>query len=106
MNQIQQIAVAAGFVQALYESDDVRDLWVASLQSTDWAGLCVLIQQTLGLAQTPSEDDLAAMRTYVATYTPASPTTVQGEDPRVLAAYVFNGMNPPPPGGARSNPPG
>jgi hypothetical protein len=94
MNQIQQEAVAAGFIQALYESEEVRNSWVAS-QSDGWVGLGALIQQTLGLAQTPSAADLAAMRTYSESYEPASPTIVQVEDDRINSICIFNGANGP-----------
>lgn len=93
MNQTQLEAVAAGFIQALYESVAVRTSWYAIQQSGNWAGLGALIQETLGLAVTPTMTDIAAMSAYAApaSYVAASPTSVQGEDSRVQANIIFNG---------------
>lgn len=93
MNQTQLEAVAAGFVQALYESGAVRSSWSALAAAGNWAGVCQLIQQTLGLAQQPTLNDLAAMRTYTQTYVPASPTTVQDDYPSIDGGIIFNGAD-------------
>jgi hypothetical protein len=95
MNETQRKAVAAGFIQALYEDSTVRDAWVKCRQN-DWAGLGALIQTTLGLAQTPSDDDIDAMRSYAAPkYYCATPVDVENRDSRVEAVCVFNGAQPP-----------
>jgi hypothetical protein len=96
MNQTQVIAVAAGFIQALYEDANVRKAWV-TCKNNKWAGLAKLIQATLGLTQTPTDADIAAMRNYVASkYYCATPADVQQRDSEVEAPYVFNGLHPPP----------
>jgi hypothetical protein len=105
MNPTQCKAVAAGFIQALFEDIEVRNGWVTCMKN-NWKGLGAFIQATLGLAQTPTDADINAMREYAADeYFCATPDNVQAKDARVEAPYVFNGMNPPPPGGPRTNPP-
>lgn len=61
MNTIQREAVAAGFIEALSNAE-VLAAWQAA--NADSAALRNLIRTTLGLAQTPSEDDLAAMQAF------------------------------------------
>ncbi len=90
MSPTQQNAAAAGFIQALYDSATLRAQWV-EIQSNGWEGLGALIQSTLGLAVTPSDADLAAMRIYSKSYTPASPADLAGEDPSVNPVCIFNG---------------
>jgi hypothetical protein len=96
MNDTQLKAVAAGFIQALFEDVEVRNAWVNCMKN-NWKGLDALIQSTLGLAQLPVAADIEAMRAYAAgEYFCATPDNVHAKDTRVEAAYVFNGMNPPP----------
>jgi hypothetical protein len=97
MNQTQVKAAAAGFIQALYEDASVRSAWV-KCRNNKWAGLGELIQATLGLTQTPTNADIAAMHDYAASkYYCATPADVQQRDSQVEAPYVFNGVHPPPP---------
>jgi hypothetical protein len=97
MDQTQVKAVAAGFIQALFEDVEVRNGWV-TCRKHNWDGLGALIQTTLGLKEPPVDADIEAMRAYAADeYFCATPDNVQAKDARVEAAYVFNGMNPPPP---------
>ncbi len=103
MNPTQQKAVAAGFIQALYEDKNVRDAWVTCMKNK-WAGLGALIQATLGLKEAPTDADIAAMRAYAAdAYYCATPDDVQQRDDRVNAVVVFNGMNGPLPGADPTN---
>lgn len=95
MNPTQQIAVAAGFLQALHASEPVLDSWSTLAAVSNWAGVCELIQETLGLTEAPTEDDLAAMRAYVnaTSFTPASPALIQQDYPGINSVCIFNGMN-------------
>jgi hypothetical protein len=105
MNDIQRKAAAAGFIQALKESVDVRDQWLAYRYSYDWLGLRLFIQETLQLTQTPSPDDLEAMRNYAAEHLQTEADAVARIDKRILPKYIFNGMHPPPGGVSWYEPP-
>lgn len=96
MNDLQQKAAVAGFVQALAESEEARNKWLSYFQAQDWVGLRLFIQETLGLAYTPSPEDLDAMRAYANVYTAASPSTLHEGDERIPATYVFDGAQFPP----------
>jgi hypothetical protein len=61
MANVQQAAIAAGFLHALRDAGVLAEWQNAKGDSSK---LCALIQKTLGLAQTPSAADLAAMRDY------------------------------------------
>ena len=61
MATVQQAAIAAGFMHALGDAGVLAE-WQSA--KSDSGKLCALIQKTLGLAQTPSAADLAAMRAY------------------------------------------
>jgi hypothetical protein len=97
MNNIQRRAVVAGFIHALKESPDVRDKWTLIFSTRDWRGLRILIGETLGLAETPSEEDLEAMRIHSLDRLMHQLEELQQLDQRIEADYVLNGMYRPPP---------
>ncbi|HUN29332.1 MAG TPA: hypothetical protein VMV65_05975 [Alphaproteobacteria bacterium] len=64
MTEIQQHATAAGFLHALHASHEVFNEWMA-LKKDDYAAIGKLIQKTVGLAETPSTQDIHAMASYI-----------------------------------------
>ena len=64
MQDIQHKAAVAGFIHALYVSKPYRDKWADIRVRRDWAAMRALIAETVGLAQTPNEEDLEAMRVH------------------------------------------
>lgn len=99
MEDIQRKAAAAGFLHALKESRDVRDQWVTYFATKDWAGVRGLIGRTLGLARTPSEEDLAAMRIHTEDRLLPQRDELAAMDERIVAACICNGADPWHPGG-------
>jgi hypothetical protein len=61
MATIQHAAVAAGFMHALHDPETFAK-WQAAYP--DPAAVKKLIQDTLGLAQPPSDEDMEEMRKY------------------------------------------
>ncbi len=92
MNNIQCQAVVAGFIYALKESPEVRDKWIRIYSARDWPGLRVLIGETLGLAEAPSEEELEAMRIHSWDRLMHQLEELQGLDRQIKARHVFNGM--------------
>jgi hypothetical protein len=66
VTETQQHGAAAGFLHVLHTSPDVFQKWI-ELQKGDYAGIGSLLQESLGLAETPTPDDLHAMTTHIAT---------------------------------------
>jgi hypothetical protein len=64
MNDVQQRAVAAGFLHALQTTPALFEEWNA-IPKTDDVAIGALIQKTMGLTQAPSKDDLTAMATHI-----------------------------------------
>jgi 23S rRNA maturation-related 3'-5' exoribonuclease YhaM len=64
MTEVQRQATAAGFLHALHKSPEVFKEWTAA-KKDDYATLGKLIQKSVGLAETPSVDDIHAMAKHV-----------------------------------------
>ncbi|HUZ48904.1 MAG TPA: hypothetical protein VMW12_04065 [Candidatus Dormibacteraeota bacterium] len=64
MNDVQRQAVAAGFIHALGQSSDTLARWSA-IAKNDHVVVGAFIQETLGLAEPPSADDLSSMSSHV-----------------------------------------
>jgi hypothetical protein len=104
MNEIQRKAAAAGFIHALRESPEVRDEWVTIRKNNDWKNgastesLRVLVHKTLGLAETPSEKDLEAMRKHSQDRLMPQLNELQQTDNRIEPMIVCNGADGKPGG--------
>lgn len=64
MTDVQQRAVAAGFLHALQTTPALFKEWNA-IAKDDNVAIGALIQKTMGLTQAPSKDDLHAMAAYI-----------------------------------------
>lgn len=76
MTDTQQRAVAAGFMHVLQTHADVYAQW-EKIPKDDYAAIGKLIQDTMGLAQTPSQADIHAMASYVDAHLKEDVATVQ-----------------------------
>jgi hypothetical protein len=64
MTDVQQRAIAAGFLHALQTTPALYQEWNATPKD-DYAAIGALIQKSMGLAQAPTKDDLNAMAAYI-----------------------------------------
>jgi hypothetical protein len=95
MTETQRHAVAAGFLHVLQTKPDVYAQWM-KIAKDDYAGIGKLIQDTMGLAQTPSKDDLNAMAAYVDAHLQDQVSAIQEADtnaPRHVGFMVLTTQN-------------
>jgi len=94
MNDIQCKAAAAGFIHALKQSRELRNRWADIRNAEEWENLRTLIGETLGLAQTPSPQDLEKMRGHCDSQLGPQLKELQQIDERIEPRYVCNGAHP------------
>ncbi len=64
MTDVQQRAIAAGFLHALHTTPALFNEWNAIPKDDDVA-IGALVQKTMGLSSAPTKADLTAMATYI-----------------------------------------
>lgn len=64
MTDVQQRAIAAGFLHALHTTPALFTEWNA-IPKDDAVAIGALIQKTMGLTSAPAKADLDAMATYI-----------------------------------------
>jgi hypothetical protein len=80
MTDVQQKAVAAGFLHALQVTPALYQEW-QGIAKDNYAAIGALIQKTMGLATAPSADDLHAMAAYIDAHLQAQVAQMQEADP-------------------------
>ena len=91
VNDTQRKAAAAGFLHALRQSPDTFSTWLKTAKD-DHEAIGGLVQQTLGLAQKPSKDDLVQMSQHIGTELKDQVEKVQALDanvPRSVGNIIF-----------------
>jgi hypothetical protein len=91
MNEEQCNRIAADFVRALGEQEELRDQWAVFARDRDWKGLRELIAGTLDLEHTPTHEDLEKMHEYAEHHLSRKCKEIEELDKRIDAIYIFNG---------------